>query len=105
MWVVSGFRSLTMMQRTLATLCDRIMLNTSAASSPSSIIRAVDEEFLDIGHGAAEICDERPSPVLLLSCSLGLRHSRSAVPPTSSASSTTGGHPLLIRSHRCSPEE
>ena len=34
---VSRFRSLTMMQRTLATLCDRIMLKASSASPPSSV--------------------------------------------------------------------
>ena len=49
---VSGFGSLIMMPRTLATLCHRIMLNASAASLPSSVVRAVDEELLDISHGS-----------------------------------------------------
>ena len=68
---VNGFGSLTMMQRTLATLCNGIALKASMASLPSSsfVIHAVDEDFLDIGHWVAEICDGSPSPDLFLSSS------------------------------------
>ena len=52
-----------------------------------TVVRAVDEELLDIGHGVAEIRDERSSLISPLSSSSVLRHSRSAVWPTSSASS------------------
>ena len=59
-----------------------------------TVVRAVDEELLDIGHGVAEIRDERSSLISPLSSSSSVRrHSRPAVPPTSSASSTTGQHP------------
>ena len=55
-----------------------------------TVVRAVDEELLDIGHGVAEIRDERSSSILPLSSSASVRrHSRSAVPTTSSASSPT----------------
>ena len=71
MWVVSGFRSLTMMQRMLAMLCNGIALKASTASPPSSssVIHAVDEGLLDIGHGVAEVCDGRSSLILPLSSS------------------------------------
>ena len=68
-----------------------------------AVVPAVDEELPICG--VPEICDQRPSPISpLLSSSSVLRHSRSAVPPTSSAGSTTGQHPLLIGIHRCGPE-
>ena len=92
-----------MMQRTLAPPCDRMASKASAASPPSSVVRAVDEELLDIGLEVAEVCDGRPFPISPLSSSV-LRHSRSAVPPMSSASSTTGEHALLIGYRRCDPE-
>ena len=59
----SRFGSLIMMQRTLATLCNGIALKASTASPPSSssVIHAVDEGLLDIGHGVPEICNECPS--------------------------------------------
>ena len=53
-----------------------------------SVVRAIDEE-LPV-HGVPEICDECSFPTSPLSCSSGFRHSRSAVPTTSSAGPTTG---------------
>ena len=66
---------------------------------PPSVVSTVDEELQDNGHGVAEIHNDRSSlvsPLLSLSSSSVLRHSRSAVPLTSSASSTTRVHPLMI---------
>ena len=66
---VSGSGSLTMAQRTLATLWDRtIMLK---ASPPLSVVRCLRgrRRASNIGHGVAGICHERSSPVLSLSSS------------------------------------
>ena len=62
-----------------------------------SVVRAIDEE-LPV-HGFPEIREERSSPTSPLSCSSGLRHSQSAVPTTSSASSRLENvhSPLVFR--------
>ena len=94
------------MQNALAIFCDCITMRVSATNTPSSVICCTfsarstkTQELLDIGHGVARIRDKRPSPVSPLSSSSSVRrHSRSAVPPTSSGSSTTREHPLLIGS-------
>ena len=104
---VIGFGPLITMQGTMATLCDRIMLKASAASPPSSDVCAVDEDLLDIRRWqwVSEIRDKRPSPVPPLSPLSSVLRRSPAVPTTSSASSTNGGHTLLMRSHPCGPDE
>ena len=83
-------------------------MRSAAVLRPSSVVCAADEELLDIRHWpwVADICDERFSLISSLSSSSSVRrYSPSAVLPMSSASSTTREHHLLIRSHRCGPEE
>ena len=88
-------------------------MRSAAVLRPSSDVCAADEELLDIGlwPWVADIRDEPFSLISSLSSSSSVRrhspsrHSPSVVPQTSSASSTTREHHLLIRSHRCGPEE